>query len=79
MLTFCLCSQAKRNTCVWQNLKSIAAQLDAFKAAVTEGVQAAFAQSQGFWRCTPLRERQPNRVRVFEMYTDDAAIHGRRI
>ena len=47
MLTFCLCSQAQAQYVRLAELEIDPAQLDAFKAAVTEGVQAAVRSEPG--------------------------------
>jgi quinol monooxygenase YgiN len=50
------------------------AQLDKFNAAVTEGVEAAVRLEPGVLALYAVSEKEhPNRVRVFEMYTNPAA------
>jgi quinol monooxygenase YgiN len=50
------------------------AQLDAFKAAVTDGVEAAVRLEPGVLVLYAVSEKDnPNRIRVFEMYTDATA------
>ena len=74
MLIFCLCSQAQAQYVRLAELEIDPAQLDAFKAAVTEGVQAAVRSEPGVLALYAVYEKDnPNRVRVFEMYTDAAA------
>src|SRR5215217_9784682 len=74
MLTFCLCSQAQAQYVRLAELEIDPAQLDVFKAAVTEGVQAAVRSDPGVLALYAVYEKEnPNRVRVFEMYTDAAA------
>jgi quinol monooxygenase YgiN len=74
MLTFCLCSQAAAQYVRLAELEIDPAQLDAFKAAVIEGVQGAVHSEPGVLALYAVYEKDnPNRVRVFEMYTDAAA------
>src|SRR5215216_6712788 len=74
MLTFCLCSQAQAQYVRLAELEIDPAQLEAFKAAVTEGVQAAVRSEPGVLALYAVYEKDnPNRVRVFEMYTEAAA------
>jgi quinol monooxygenase YgiN len=74
MLTFSLCSQAQAQYVRLAELEIDPAQLEAFKAAVTEGVQAAVRSEPGVLALYAVYEKDnPNRVRVFEMYTDAAA------
>jgi quinol monooxygenase YgiN len=49
-------------------------QLENFSSAVKEGVEAAVRMEPGVLALYVVYEKeQPNRVRVFEMYTDEAA------
>jgi quinol monooxygenase YgiN len=74
MLTFSLCSQAQGQYVRLAELEIDPAQLEAFKAAVTEGVQAAVRSEPGVLALYAVYEKDnPNRVRVFEMYTDAGA------
>ena len=74
MLTFCLCSQAVAQYVRLAELEIDPAQLHAFKTAVTEGVQAAVRVEPWVLVLYAVYEKDnPNRVRVFEMYTDAAA------
>ena len=50
------------------------AQLDAFKSAITEGIEAAVRVEPGVIALHAVSEKDdPARVRVFEIYTDEAA------
>ena len=74
ILTLSLCSQAQGQYVRLAELEIDPAQLDAFKAAVTEGVEAAVRSEPGVLALYAVSEKDnPNRVRVFEMYTDAAA------
>src|SRR4051794_37919747 len=74
ILTFCLCSQAVAQYVRLAELEIDPAQLDAFKAALTEGVHSAVRSEPGVLALYAVYEKDnPNRVRVFEMYTDAAA------
>ena len=71
MLTFSLCSQAQAQYVRLAELEIDPAHLDAFKAAVTESVKAAVRSEPGVLVLYAADEKDnPNRVRVFEMYTD---------
>src|SRR5688572_22204035 len=71
MLTLCLCSQAQAQYIRLAELEIDPAQLEAFKAAITEVVQAAVRSEPGVLALYAVHEKDsPNRVRVFEMYTD---------
>src|SRR5215204_291289 len=74
MLTFCLCTQAVAQYVRLAELEIDPAQLEAFKAALTEGVHAAVRAEPGVLALYAVYEKDnPNRVRVFEIYTDAAA------
>jgi quinol monooxygenase YgiN len=74
ILTLSLCSQASAQYVRLAELEIDPAQLDAFKAAVTEGVEAAVRSEPGVLALYAVSEKEtPNRIRVFEMYTDAAA------
>jgi quinol monooxygenase YgiN len=74
ILTLSLCSQAQGQYVRLAELEIDPAQLDAFKAAVTAGVQAAVRSEPGVLALYAVYEKDnPNRVRVFEMYADAAA------
>ena len=74
MLTFCLCSQAQAQYIRVAELEIDPDQLDAFKAAITEGVQAAVRSEPGVLALYAVYEKDnANRIRVFEMYADTAA------
>ena len=74
MLTSCLCSQAVAQYVRLAELEIDPAQLDAFKAAITEGVQAAVRSEPEVLVLYAVSEKDsPNRIRVFEMYTDATA------
>jgi quinol monooxygenase YgiN len=73
-LTFCLCCQAQAQYVRLAELEIDPAQLDAFKAAITEGVQAAVRSEPGVLVLYAVYEKNnANRIRVFEMYADAAA------
>jgi hypothetical protein len=66
MLIFCLCGQAQAQYVRLAELEIDPAQLDAFKTAVTEGVQAAVRSEPGVLALYAVYEKDsPNRVRVF--------------
>jgi quinol monooxygenase YgiN len=74
MLTCCLGSQAQAQYIRVAELETDPAQLDAFKAAITEGVQAAVRSEPGVLALYAVYEKDnANRIRVFEMYADTAA------
>ncbi len=74
ILTLSLCSQAQAQYVRLAELEIDPAQLNAFKAAVTEGVEAAVRLEPGVLVLYAVSEKDnPNRIRVFEMYTDAAA------
>ena len=74
MLTFSLCNHAEAQYVRLAELEIDTAQLGAFKAAVTEGVQAAVRSEPGVLVLYAVYEKDnPNRVRVFEVYADEAA------
>ena len=74
MLTFTLCSETQAQYVRLAELEIDSAQLDAFKTAITEGVQAAVHSEPGVLALYVVYEKDnPNRVRVFEIYTDAAA------
>jgi quinol monooxygenase YgiN len=74
MLTSCFWAQAQAQHVRLAELEIDPAQLEAFKAAVTEGVEAAVHSEPGVLALYAVSEKDnPNRVRVFEMYTDAAA------
>ena len=74
IFTFSLCTQAQAQYVRLAELEIDPAQLDAFKAAVTEGVEAAVRSEPGVLALYAVSEKEaPNRIRVFEMYTDAAA------
>ncbi|MEP6839604.1 MAG: putative quinol monooxygenase [Bradyrhizobium sp.] len=55
-------------------LKIDPAQLDAFKSAITEGIEAAVRVEPGVIALHAVSEKDdPARIRVFEIYTDEAA------
>ena len=66
VLTFSFCSQAQAQYVRLAELDIDPAQLEAFKAAVTEGVQAAVRVEPGVLVLYAVYEKDnPNRVRVF--------------
>ena len=74
ILTLSLCTQAQAQDVRLAELEIDPAQLDAFKAAVTEGVEAAVRTEPGVLALYVVSEKDaPSRIRVFEMYTDAAA------
>ena len=78
VFTFSFCSQAQAQYVRLAELEIDPAQLEALKAAVTEGVQAAVHVEPGVLVLYAVYEKDnPNRVRVFEMYTDAAAYAAR--
>jgi quinol monooxygenase YgiN len=71
MLGISFCSQSQAQYVRLADLEIDRAQLDAFKAAVTEGVEAAVRLEPGVLALYVVSEKDnPNRVRVFEMYID---------
>jgi quinol monooxygenase YgiN len=74
VLSLSLCSQAQAQYVRLAELEIDPAQLNAFKEAVTAGVQAAIRLEPGVLVLYAVFEKDnPNQVRVFEMYTDAAA------
>ncbi len=74
VLTLWSCFQAHAQYVRIAELEIDPAQLEGFKVAITEGVQAAVRSEPGVLALYAVHEKDnPGRVRVFEVYTDAAA------
>jgi quinol monooxygenase YgiN len=79
VLTFCLCSSAsaeegRRPYVRLAELEIDPAHLESFHAAIQEGVKTAVRVEPGVLALYAVSEKDhPNRVRVFEVYTNETA------